>query len=122
MIETVHANQIREHGGHLGIRDEALLESALARPRHRWSYDEEVVLAALAAEYGFGLTKNHAFLDGNKRIGFVAANMFLILNGFEIDAAEPEVVGTMLQVADGRMDPHEFAAWIRRCIIPYEHD
>jgi death on curing protein len=120
MIETLHADQIREHGGHVGLRDESLLASALARPRQRWSYDTEIDLATVAAEYGFGLAKNHPFTDGNKRIAFVATNVFLILNGFEIDVPEPAVVDTMLRVADGQMDQHEFASWIRDTIIPFD--
>jgi death-on-curing protein len=86
IVEVLHEEQIREHGGQHGLRDEGLLESALTRPRHRWSYEPETDLAALAAEYGVGLAKNYAFLDGNKRTAFVAANVFLILNGFEIEA------------------------------------
>lgn len=122
MIETMHADQVREHGGHLGLRDESLLESALARPRQRWNYDAEADLAALAADYGFGLARNHPFMDGNKRIAFVATNVFLILNGFEIDAAEAAVVETMPRVADGRMDQQEFTNWIRGGMVPYEDE
>lgn len=118
VIETLHADQVREHGGRLGLRDPGLLESALARPRHLWAYEADADWAALAAEYGFGLARNHAFLDGNKRIALVATNVFLILNGFEIEAAESEVVDTMLRVADGRMSRVEFASWIRRVMVP----
>ena len=113
IVEAAQADQIREHGGQPGLRDAGLLESALARPQHLWSYEADVDLAALAAEYGFGLAKNHAFLDGNKRIAFVATNIFLILNGYEIDAPEPEVVDTMLRIADGRLSRNRFAAWIQ---------
>src|SRR5919201_4580015 len=117
IVEVLHEEQIREHGGQHGLRDEGLLESALTRPRHRWSYEPETDLAALAAEYGFGLAKNHPFLDGNKRTAFVAANVFLILNGFEIEAPEPEVVTTMLRVAGGRLSRNKFAGWIRRVLV-----
>ena len=103
----------------LGLRDEGLLESALARPRHAWAYREEEVDLP-AAEYAFGLIKNHAFLDGNKRIGFVAANVFLLLNGFEIEAGEPEAVDAVLRVADGRLDKDGLAAWIRSSIRTFE--
>jgi death on curing protein len=96
--------------------DEGLLEPALARPVNFWSYDQDVDLAALAAEYGFVLAKNHAFLDGNKRIGFVAANVFLLLNGFEIEASEPEVVHIMLSVANGSLGRDDLAEWIRTSI------
>jgi death on curing protein len=119
IVEALQAAQIREHGGQLGIRDEGLLESALARPVNLWSYHEGVDLAALAAEYGYGLAKNHAFLDGNKRIGFVAANVFLLLNGFEIDASEPEAVHVMLSVADGSLGRDELAEWIRANIVRF---
>lgn len=119
IIEALHADQIREHGGQAGLRDEALLESAIARPRNVWSYDSSVDLSTLAAEYGFGLAKNHAFLDGNKRVAFVATNVFLILNGFEIDAPEPAVVDAMNRVADGRLDRDAFAEWIRSVVVPY---
>ena len=119
-IEHLHSAQIREHGGHHGLRDESLLESALARPQHRWSYEPEVDLPALAAEYGFGLAKNHAFIDGNKRIAFVAANVFLILNGWEIEVPEAAVVDVILRVADGRMVRDAFAEWIRSVAAPFD--
>jgi death-on-curing protein len=120
IVETAQADQIREHGGQPGLRDANLLESALARPRHTWTYEPDADIALLAAEYGFGLAKNHAFLDGNKRIAFVATNVFLILNGFEIDAPEPEVVNIVLRVASGGMPRDDFAAWIRAAVTPFE--
>lgn len=119
IVETLHADQVREHGGQLGLRDAGLLESALARPRHAWAYEQEADLAVLAAENCFGLARNHAFLDGNKRVAFVATNVFLIINGLEIEAPEPEVVDTMLRVAEGRTDCDALAAWIRTVAVPY---
>ena len=119
VIEALHADQIREHGGQLGLRDVGLLESALARPRHRWAYESATDLHSLAADYGFGLAKNHAFLDGNKRIAFVAMNVFLLLNGLEIETPEPDVVSTMLGVAEGRVDQARLATWLRTVSIPY---
>jgi death-on-curing protein len=119
LVEALHADQVREHGGQLGLRDPGLLESALARPQHVRAYEADADLSMLAAEYGFGLARNHAFLDGNKRIAFVATNVFLILNGFELEAPEPEVVETILRVADGRMTRGRFAAWIRSASVPY---
>lgn len=119
LVEALHADQVREHGGRLGLRDAGLLESALARPRHVWGYEGDADLATLAAEYGFGLARNHAFLDGNKRIAFVATNVFLILNGFELEASEPEVVETIIRVADGRLTRGKFIAWIRSVTVPY---
>lgn len=118
VVESLHADQVREHGGQLGLRDPGLLESALDRPQHVWTYEADSDLAKLAAEYGFGLARNHAFPDGNKRVAFVATNVFLILNGFEIEAPEPEVVHTILRVAEGRMNQGKFAAWIRMVMIP----
>ena len=113
----MHADQIRAHGGQHGLRDPGLLESALARPRHAWTYAEgSIDFSDLAAEYGFGLVKNHPFLDGNKRIGFVTANVFLLLNGFEIEVAEPEAVDAVLRVAEGRLDKEGLASWIRSSI------
>jgi len=122
-IEAAHLDQVRTHGGQPGLRDEGLLESALARPQNRWRYAPDSDLAELAAACGFGLMKNHPFLDGNKRIGFIAANMFLLLNGYEIDAPEPQVVDIALRVADGSLGEEEFAAWIRSVVVPFpEHD
>jgi death-on-curing protein len=120
IVEALHADQVREHGGQPGLRDAGLLESALARPQHVWTYEPDADLAALAAEYGFGLARNHAFLDGNKRVAFVATNVFLIMNGLEIEASEPQVVDTMLRVAQGDLDCDAFAAWIRTVSMPYK--
>jgi death-on-curing protein len=120
VIEALHADQIREHGGKPGVRDVALLESALARPQRTWEYDPDADIAALAAEYGFGLAKNHPFTDGNKRIAFVATNVFLLINGYEIDAPEPEVVNAMVRLADGRLTRPRFAQWIRKYLVKYE--
>lgn len=120
VVEVLHADQIREHGGKPGVRDVPLLESALARPRRAWEYDEDADIAALAAEYGFGLAKNHPFADGNKRIALVATNVFLLINGYEIDAHEAEVVNAMLRLADGRLTRSRFAQWIRKYLVKYE--
>ncbi len=119
-IEAAHADQIRTHGGQPGLRDEGLLDSAIARPQHRWRYDSDSDLADLAAAYGFGLIKNHPFFDGNKRIGFITANMFLILNGHEIEAPEPQVVDITLRVADGSLTEREFSTWIRSVLTPLD--
>ena len=119
VIEALHADQIREHGGQLGLRDAGPLESALARPRHRWAPEPGADLQSLAADYGFGLAKNHTFLDGNKRIAFVAMNVFLLLNGLEIETPEPDVVSTMVGVAEGRVDQDRLARWLRTVTIPY---
>jgi death-on-curing protein len=119
MVEAAHREQLREHGGLLGIRDEGLLESALDRPKNRWSLDPDADLVSLAASYGFGLTMNHAFVDGNKRIALVAMNMFLLMSGYEIEAPEPEVVGTMLALAAGKLGEAALASWLRGVVVPF---
>lgn len=113
VIEAVHLDQIREHGGALGLRDENALESALARPKQRWSYDESTDLAACAAAYAFGLSKNHPFQDGNKRISFLAAVIFLGLNEISFSASNEQVVSTMLRLASGELEETDLAAWFR---------
>ena len=118
-IEAVHGDQIRAHGGQLGLRDDGLLDSAIARPQNRWRYEPAFDLATLAAANGYGRIRNYPFIDGNRRIGFVTVNMFLILNGHEIEAPEPQVVDMTLRVADGSLDETEFATWIRSVCVPH---
>lgn len=113
VVDAIHSDQLREHGGLPGIRDETVLESALARPRHRWAYAEERDLATLAAAYGFGLIKNHPYHDGNKRIGFLAIATFLGINGHDLNADDAEVVMEMLAVASGHVSEQALADWIR---------
>ena len=113
VLDAIHTEQVREHGGLRGVRDENLLESALARPQQRWHYDPATDLADLAASYAFGIVRSHPYRDGNKRIGFLAAVVFLGINGFEFDAPETEVVTQIVLLADGRLSETELAAWIR---------
>lgn len=113
VVDAVHLDQIREHGGLAGIRDENALESGLARPRQKWHYDREADLPALAAAYGFGLCQNHPYRDGNKRVAFVVMVVFLELNGLRFDATEPDVVTTMLSVAGGQLSESDLAQWLR---------
>lgn len=113
MVEAIHWDQIREHGGLGGIRDENALESALARAHQRWSHEPRTDIPTLAAAYGFGLCQNHPFRDGNKRVAFVTMLVFLDLNGWEFEAEEPEVVTAMLAVASGRSKEVDLASWIR---------
>lgn len=117
-VDGLHAALVREHGGLAGLRDEGLLESALARPQQRWSYEPDADLASLAAAYAFGLARNHAYLDGNKRIAFVAAAVFLLRNGLLLESSEPEAVVTMLGVAAGAIEEAALADWIRRHAEP----
>jgi len=112
----MHLDQLREHGGLPGVRDENVLESALARPRQRWHYEPDVDLATLAAAYGFGLAMNHPYRDGNKRIAFMALSTFMLANGRPLDAAESDVVTTMLALASGKLAEAELAEWIMRHI------
>ena len=113
VLDAIHHDQLREHGGLPGIRDENALESALARPQQKWHYADKPDLATLAAAYGFGLVRNHPYRDGNKRIGFLAIVTFLGLNGRALRATDAEVVTEMLALADGRVSEEELAAWIR---------
>jgi death on curing protein len=112
VINAVHESQLAEHGGIVGIRDAGLLESALMRPENLAQY-EAPDAAALAAAYGYGISRNHPYLDGNKRTAFVAVELFLALNGFELIASDAECVITMLKVAAGDITEAQFAEWIR---------
>jgi len=113
VVEAIHVDQVREHGGLIGIRDENALESALARARQRWTYEPTADLPRLAADYAFGISSNHPFRDGNKRVAFVSAVTFLGLNGCEFLAPEPEVVERMLALASGKLDEEQLTEWIR---------
>jgi death-on-curing protein len=117
-VLSIHADQIQAHGGFLGIRDRGLLESALERPRNRIHYDPEADLPALAAAYGFGISSNHPFVDGNKRVAFQAMYLFLGLNGFRIEAPEEEVVALILSLASGDLDEPALANWLRSRLSP----
>ena len=113
VVEAVHVDQVREHGGLIGIRDENALESALARARQRWSYEPEADLPRLAADYAFGICRNHPFRDGNKRAAFLTAVIFLGLNGLDFVAPQDEVVERMLALAAGELGEEEIAEWFR---------
>jgi death-on-curing protein len=117
VLSAVHEEQLAEHGGAPGVRDAGLFKSALARARHLASYGEADA-AALAAAYGYGLARNHPFVDGNKRTAFVAVELFLALNGFELTADDASCVMTMLAVAAGEFDEAAFAAWVRAHLAP----
>lgn len=117
-VDALHFQQLQRFGGSYGVRDGGAIESALARPRNRWEYGEERDPAALAAAYAFGLARNHGYVDGNKRIAFVAAAVFLDLNGWELDAPEPDVVLTMLALASGELEEEDLSRWIRAHLRP----
>lgn len=112
-MDAIHDDQLREHGGLHGVRDENALESALARPWQKFAYDASCDVADLAAAYGYGLTTSHGYSDGNKRVGFMAMYTFLGLNGRDLDASEKEVVELMLSVASGKTIEDALASWVR---------
>ncbi len=114
LVEALHHDQLKTYGGRFGVRDENLLESALARPRQRWAYEREADLFDLAAAYAFGIAKNHPFIDGNKRTAFAVMTLFLALNGRPVKAEEPDAILTMLGVAAGELGEPELAAWCRQ--------
>jgi death on curing protein len=116
VVLAIHEDQLTEHGGGVGVRDAGLLESALARPENPAAYGKPDV-ADLAAAYGYGISRNHAFIDGNKRTGFVAVELFLELNGHELAASDADCVMTMLAVASGDITETKFAAWLREHVV-----
>jgi death-on-curing protein len=118
MVLTLHRAQLAEHGGSPGLRDEGLLESALARPEQKFASEPESDLATLAAAYGFGLARNHPFVDGNKRAAFMAMYVFLGLNGYDFEAPEPEVVRTIERLAAGKVTARRLAEWLRSGMQP----
>lgn len=116
-ILRLHLEQLDEHGGGLGVRDEGLLDSAMSRARNRYVYGETDVVV-LAAAYASGIVGNHPFIDGNKRTGFIAMALFLEVNGLTVTAEEADVVLTMLALAAGAIDDDAFAAWLRANVAP----
>lgn len=111
---AIHDRQIAEHGGSSGVRDEGLLESALARPRQLFVYgDPPPDLADLAATLAYGLARNHPFVDGNKRTAYVACRTFIELNGARLNAPAEEKYLVMLALAEGELETAEFATWLR---------
>ena len=118
IVDAIHSDQIREHGGLLGLRDESGLESALARPRHKWLYERSTDLASLGAAYAFGLARNHPYYDGNKRIALLAMLTFLAINGQDVEANDDEVLTAMLALAAGQLTESQLAAWLRDRMVP----
>ncbi len=114
VVDAIHHDQLREHGGLPGVRDENVLESALARPKQKWHYDPEADLPSLAAAYAFGLVKNHPYRDGNKRIGFLAMATFIDVNGYELDATDADVVTAIIALASGSHSGSTLTDWIRQ--------
>jgi death-on-curing protein len=113
VADAVHLDQIREHGGLAGVRDENSLEAVLARPRQKWHYEPRSDIPTLAAAYGYGLSRGHPYRDGNKRVSFLVMVVFLQLNGWRFDADETEVVTAMVALAAGTLSENALASWLR---------
>ncbi len=113
VILDAHDRQIAEHGGGSGLRDQGLLQSALARAQNVAAYGEPDS-CSVAAAYAFGIARNHPFVDGNKRTAFIAGALFLVSNGQMFEAADNDVVATVLALAEGRLDEPTLAAWYRK--------
>jgi death-on-curing protein len=119
----LHEESLAQFGGASGLRDEGLLDSALARPLHIQVYNSDVYnsdcrLAGLAAAYARGIAKNHAFVDGNKRAGFLAIGLFLFINGYRLVAGQVDAINMMLGVASGDVEEAALAAWIADHMVP----
>jgi death-on-curing protein len=110
----LHAKALARFGGAEGLRDEGLLDSALARPRNAFHYEGQKDIAALAASYAFGLARNHPFVDGNKRMAFMAMGIFLDANRWRLEAGAVEVIQAMTALAGSELDESQLAAWLKR--------
>ena len=117
IVVAIHEIQLTEHGGGLGLRDDGLLDSALARPLNHAGYGEPDV-ATLGALYALGIIRNHPFVDGNKRTGFAALFTFLSFNGMAFDPPEVEATMTILSLAAGELSDEAFIAWVQRSSHP----
>lgn len=117
VLDAVHLDQLREHGGLSGVREDSTLDAALARAQQRWHYEPRSDLANLAAAYGWGLVTSHPYRDGNKRTAFLAMAIFVGLNGHEIEAPQEEVVTTMFAAAAGHLTETQLADWVRAHLV-----
>ncbi len=115
IIKAIQLDQLKQHGGSVGIRDENLLSASLARPLHLYNYTSPS-LCELAAAYGFAITKNHPFIDGNKRTAFMAMYVFLGLNNYELDAPQSEVVLIMEKLAESQESQESLSIWLEKYI------
>jgi len=114
----MHSAQLTEHGGSDGIRDETLLDSALAKPRNVFGYADQPDIFRLAASYAFGIARNHAFVDGNKRTALVVSLAFLDRNGWDIVASKENLYFTFLRLADGSLTEEELTTWFTKHAMP----
>ena len=117
VVLAIHEEQLAEHGGPSGIRDQGLLESALARPRNLFAYSPHATLRQLAAAYVVGIGKNHRFVDGNKRTAWVVGAVFLELNGITVMADQSDVFRIMLGIAEGSISEQLFVSWLERADV-----
>jgi death-on-curing protein len=121
VVPAIHSRQLAEHGGDNGTRDEGLLASALARPRQIFAYEEDTVsIARLAAAYASGIIRNHPFIDGNKRTGFVVALVFLRLNGWDLEATQEEKYRVFYALAAGEFKESDLERWIEQRLTKFE--
>ncbi len=114
----MHSEQLAEHGGSDGIRDETLLDSALAKPHNVFAYADEPDIFRLAASYSFGIARNHAFIDGNKRTALVVSLTFLDRNGWEISSSKEDLYFTFLHLAEGSLSEEDLTAWFTKHAVP----
>lgn len=117
VVLAYHEQQLAAHGGGQGVRDMGLLQSALARPMNAFYYNQLISLSKLAACYAYGIAKNHAFVDGNKRTAYVVARTFLVMNGFDIDASKEEKYLTIYRLAAGELTEEQLADWLESKIV-----
>jgi death-on-curing protein len=117
-VLALHDEQLAEHGGSGGIRDETLLDSALAKPKNVFVYGDKPDLFRLAASYAYGIARNHAFVDGNKRTALVISVLFLNRNGWDITLAKADEYAMFLGLAEGSVSEEELAAWFRKHAVP----
>lgn len=118
VVDYIHQQQIKRFGGSHGTRDSGLIESALGRARNKWEYGGERDTIELAAAYGYGLATNHGYVDGNKRVAYVAMTTFLQLNGWRFTAPDEEVVDFVLGLATGEQDEADVSVWLRKWAVP----
>jgi len=119
VVLAIHAEQLAEHGGLEGVRDQSGLESAIASPRNLLAYGSPTPdMAALAAQYAFAIGCNQVFIDGNKRTALVVCRTFLILNGHDLAASQDEKYTVIMKMANREIDAATLAAWIRARLIP----
>lgn len=122
VVLAVHQVLLSEHGGSSGVRDKSLLDSALTRPKQKFVYEPHVTLFELSAAYSFGIARNHPFIDGNKRVALAVGAIFLELNGFSLNALEPEAVIMFEQLAAGKVNETELALWFENSSILFSQE